>query len=542
MGSSDAATNVGFTGMVLPPFEAVMQQSTMSDFLSTPQSGNTQSSQETPPNVVPVDLSFGGVSSGDPGMALHPIVLGYSSCSATLSDVEAETSAHLHDASGNAERFLTHDDTDPAQNMSSNTTTSIPSLDPSDITDVPLADPLIHVNSRKSSVCDYSLSQAHSAETLEPTLDPTLGAPTPLPPAYNLARDSSSPSSPARTCYDFLHLTPPSSPWTDCNITIVESRAGIGESSSNYTTSHEDPPRAMSSPNFSFHEDASSPSSSAPHQTTTSTKRGQVDESDEDLSSVKPAKRIRMDETMSSPLRGAPAPWRATLASQKLSRKKLVAPFRSPLQTKTPRTQPTMSTSPEEVAGERIVGEQREKYKTVPTNAHEPPTGAQRIVKSLVRSSRAATQFRSPLVKAPIHESRPLVLPNQVIMNLERTITTLKRAIKIKRDSDEYHLERLAKKWRDAGREAAYELWGIVRDLSTDGGEIHGKCIDTGWGWDYQGEGGTCGQDAEGDGYTKQESTLGVMLRNLGIAPETLGWNDEEETFVDDDEAGTVSY
>jgi hypothetical protein len=128
-------------------------------------------------------------------------------------------------------------------------------------------------------------------------------------------------------------------------------------------------------------------------------------------------------------------------------------------------------------------------------------------------------------------------------MNLERKLTSLRRAVKIKRDGDEANLERLAKKWRDAGREAAYDLWGIVRDLSTEaaGGEMRGNGKDNGWGWGERGEQATSfredGEDAEAGGLAeKQENTLGVMLRKLGIAPETLGWNEEEEAFVDDDD------
>ena len=241
---------------------------------------------------------------------------------------------------------------------------------------------------------------------------------------------------------------------------------------------------------------------------------------------------------MSSPLRNPPAPRRATLASQKLSRKKLAAPFRSPLQTRMASTLPTTPTVLVE-DDKQIVGESRPEYQTNPKSAKAAPAGAQSPIQTLVRSSRAAAQFRSPLVKVPVHASRPLVLPNQAIMDLERKLTILRRAVKIKRDGDEGHLERLAKKWRDAGREAAYELWGIVRDLSPEGGEIRGNGNNTGWGWDDKNEHGRSGeehQDAEEGGQAeRQESTLGVMLRKLGIAPETLGWNDEEEAFVDDE-------
>jgi hypothetical protein len=242
---------------------------------------------------------------------------------------------------------------------------------------------------------------------------------------------------------------------------------------------------------------------------------------------------------MSSPLRNPPAPRRATLASQKLSRKRLAAPFRSPLQTKTTSTQPTTPALLGKGTQERIAREPRATYQIKLKSAQEAPVGTSKATKSLVRSSRVAAQFRSPLVKVSEHTSRPLVLPNQTIMNLERKLAILRRAVKIKRDGDEAHLERLAKKWRDAGREAAYELWGIVRDLSTEGGEMRGNGNDNGWGWGEQGEQGTIGEDdvetEAGEHAERQENTLGIMLRKLGIAPETLGWNDAEEAFVDDE-------
>ena len=245
---------------------------------------------------------------------------------------------------------------------------------------------------------------------------------------------------------------------------------------------------------------------------------------------------------MSSPLRNPPAPRRATLASQKLSRKKLAAPFRSPLQTRMTSTS-TQATTPAflgEDTQEKIAGEPRAEYQTKSKSAQGPPTGTKKPIKPFVRSSRVAAQFRSPLVKIPVDTLRPLVLPNQALMNLERKVTILRRATKIKRDGDEDHLERLAKKWREVGREAAYELWGIVRDLSTEGSEIRGNGNGSGWGWDDQEKHCTSGEDgleAEegGDVEEKQENTLGVMLRKLGIAPETLGWNEVEEAFVDNE-------
>ena len=236
-----------------------------------------------------------------------------------------------------------------------------------------------------------------------------------------------------------------------------------------------------------------------------------------------------MGEAMSSPPR-APAPRRATLASQKLSRKKLAAPFRSPLPVKSIAAKVATPVSLEKVPRENIFKEPQLKREASPKLIC--PTAQ----KTLVRTSRAAAQFRSPLVKTLEHEPRPLILPSQAIMTLERKLTLLRRAVKIKRDGDESHLERLAVKWRDAAREAAYELWSIVRDVSTEGGEVRGNS-GSGWGWEERDGQDAVANDAEDEECgVQQENTLGVMLRKLGIAPETLGWNDEGETFVDGDD------
>ncbi|KAH9963139.1 hypothetical protein BC827DRAFT_145611 [Russula dissimulans] len=511
MMSSGASPDVGFTGMALPPSEPVVELPAMSNDLSSLHSGNAKSSQENFIHVASVDLSCSGASSGDPLATLPPTVLGYSSCMATAANAETETQADApNNASDNVDVFLTHHVADPEPKLHplAGPTGAIPSLDSSDSTDVHVssAGSESHLNSREVQPCAHIQPHVCDEETV---LDSTLGALSPLSLVESLTR-SSSPSFPVQISCAFMHLTPPpSSPQTDCNL----------------------PVRSMSSPSFILHEDESSLSPSPPLHTTKSTKRAQYDESDEDSTSVTPVKRIRMDETMSSPLRNAPAPSRSTLAFEKLTRKKLVTPFRLPLLIKKPSTQPATPIVPGQVPQKRIAGELRAKTKIVPT-AQEAPTSP-KTVKSLVRSSRAARQFKSPLANALERKSRPVVLPSQAVKNLENKIAILKRAIKIKRDGDEGHLERLAKKWRDAGREAAHELWGIVRDLSPEGGEIRGN--DKGWGWNDQEERGTIGEDGLGEEESKQEITLGVMLRNLGIAPETLGWNDEEEAFVDND-------
>ncbi|KAI9466793.1 hypothetical protein BJY52DRAFT_20044 [Lactarius psammicola] len=375
------------------------------------------------------------------------------------------------------------------------------------------------------SPCDRTLnshpgSSTDELEASEPVLCLRLDALTPVPLADSLAGHSS-PSLQGRHSDLSTSLTTPlSSPRTEYDAASANDEANVA--SGNYYF----PTTIMSSPGLGFGRGAML-SSSPPQQTTTGAKRPAYDSSDEDWTSRRPVKRIQMSEAMSSP-QSAPAPRRATLASQKLSRKKLAAPFRSPLTAKSITAKVVTPVSQGEVPQEQIIKELQAKYKAVPDSVHFTAQ------KTLVRSSRAAAQFRSPLVKTLEHGPRPLVLPSQTTMTLERKLTFLRRAVKIKRDGDESHLERLAMKWRDAAREAAYELWSIVRDLSTEGGEVRSGSSDaTGWGWEEHGT-VSVGNNAEDEECeAQQENTLGVMLRKLGIAPETLGWNDEEETFVD---------
>lgn len=357
-----------------------------------------------------------------------------------------------------------------------------------------------------------------------------LDALTPMPLSDTLAGNlNSSPS--LRGQHSDLstnQTTPPSSPRTEYDTANANDEAGA-RTANVASGTYGFPTRIMSSPGPSFGW-GDMPSSSPPQQKTTGTKRPACDSSDEDWTSGKPVKRLRMGEAMSSPP-SAPAPRHATLASQKLSRKKLAAPFRSPLAVKSTTVKVVTPVSRGEVPREQVFKEPQTKCKA------EPNPVCLIAQKTLVRSSRAAAQFRSPLVKTVEHGTRPLVLPSQTTMALERKLTFLRRAVKIKRDRDESHLERLAVKWRDAAREAAYELWSIVRDLSTEGGEVRSNSSDAGWGWEERNGHGTVGNDAEDEEHGAQkENTLGVMLRKLGIAPETLGWNDEEETFVDGDD------
>ena len=153
-------------------------------------------------------------------------------------------------------------------------------------------------------------------------------------------------------------------------------------------------------------------------------------------------------------------------------------------------------------------------------------------------------------------------------------------------DGEEEVLERLVKKWTEAGRDVAWEVWGLVKDSGGNGGSAGASSggwgeekkggtkrgFEEGWGWDDKdakktkvddgfernwgwntereedreaarsgyGDGeydvgrmknGMCkGEECEEE--DKKEDTLGTMLRQLGIAPETFGWNDDEGEFV----------
>jgi hypothetical protein len=160
------------------------------------------------------------------------------------------------------------------------------------------------------------------------------------------------------------------------------------------------------------------------------------------------------------------------------------------------------------------------------------------------------------------------------IQALERKIQILKRAVKVKMDREEEILEKLVKKWTEAGREVAWEVWGLVKDSGADGSVSAGrggwgeekkggtkrgfeedwgwdeqdgkkaKADDRNWGWNVERDEDRKQSSYEEDGMKngskkyeeeeeeEREDTLGTMLRQLGIDPETFGWNEDEGEFV----------
>ncbi|KAJ7179357.1 hypothetical protein C8R46DRAFT_637401 [Mycena filopes] len=256
-----------------------------------------------------------------------------------------------------------------------------------------------------------------------------------------------------------------------------------------------------------------------------------------------------------------PNPKRPTLASQKLQRKMLAKPFRSPAM----RPKAAEPAPPPPAAVKK-----------------EPPPSEQLLAKAMDsdlkkhRTQRAAGQFKSPLSLAAAGSVPTAVRQTPTIQTLERKVQVLKRAVKVRKEGEEETLEGLVRKWTEAGREVAYEVWDLVKDGGSGGGgdwgsesqsassssgkrrfeDSWGWNEDSGskrvkvedgernWGWDVSPTAASSDQDQDHQNEPSVESspedeekprdTLGTMLMRLGIAPSTLGWNDEEGEFVDE--------
>jgi hypothetical protein len=172
------------------------------------------------------------------------------------------------------------------------------------------------------------------------------------------------------------------------------------------------------------------------------------------------------------------------------------------------------------------------------------------------RTARAATQFKSPLSASNALDSSSLVRLTPTIQALERKLQILKRAVKVREDVQEEVLEGLVKKWTEAGREVAWEVWNLIKDnASSDMGDgnsqsskkrtfkgswgwespggakkTRGEEIERNWGWDVVPISSRSEEEEEDDA---PKHNLGTMLRQLGVAADTLGWDDDEDSFID---------
>jgi len=181
--------------------------------------------------------------------------------------------------------------------------------------------------------------------------------------------------------------------------------------------------------------------------------------------------------------------------------------------------------------------------------------------------TKAGAQFKSPLIAksetGDISQCNDLAVRlTPTIQMLERKLQLLRRAIKVKEEDQEDKLQELITKWTEAGREIAWEVWTIVKDNADEGySAITGKRSSKHFShWEtesskrHKGDGdfhrssemadnepeGTSTvqridlmEPAEDEDLERPNHTLGTMLRQFGIDPQTLGWDEEEETFRD---------
>lgn len=246
-----------------------------------------------------------------------------------------------------------------------------------------------------------------------------------------------------------------------------------------------------------------------------------------------------------------PTPKRATLASQHRQFKKLAAPFRPP--SKLPVVTDEIQTMNDKEAGLTISATpetNHDKIDRKESTAHLPPSQHK-----AQNTSRSITQFKSPLVNRDLPADSRTIRLTPALQALERKLQLLKRAIKVKEEKEEEVLTRLAGKWIEAGREVAYDVWDATKDAgdlgkttsirrsygweSTNDGNMS-------WGWDTKpGDASEVSRDLDpsaapcGAGRPDSEedgvgcNTLGAMLRQLGIAPEIFGWDDDNDVFSD---------
>jgi hypothetical protein len=242
---------------------------------------------------------------------------------------------------------------------------------------------------------------------------------------------------------------------------------------------------------------------------------------------------------------GIPHPKRPTIAAHRLQQKKLAKPFRSPVLPQAPKLESKPNASVTDLTADAVL--------SMPKEGDSPdhvPSFSDSKIK--YRTTRAATQFKSPLSASNALDNSSLVRLTPTIQALERKLQILKRAVKVREDVQEEVLEGLVRKWTEAGREVAWEVWNLVKDnASSDGNSQSSKkrTFKSSWGWESPGDAKKpSGEEMERNwgwdvvpncSRSEEEEeegarhTLGTMLRQLGVAADTLGWDDDEDDFID---------
>ncbi|KAL5508345.1 hypothetical protein ACEPAH_5964 [Sanghuangporus vaninii] len=262
-----------------------------------------------------------------------------------------------------------------------------------------------------------------------------------------------------------------------------------------------------------------------------------------------PNKRVRVADEREP----VPAPKRMTLASQRRQHKKLASPFRSPLLSK---LNVRSTSTPDAGLSDSKISSPISSTSGFDGDTGRPSTPIGKLPRlgstiacprtPLSSSAKAKTPFKSPLVKSlPTTDTSYQISSSRIVQDLERKVTLLKRAIKIKEEGDEEKLERLVKKWRAVGREAAWEFWQIVRDneesseapypgthskfqgSSLDGwgwAGTSGSTQSSSWGWDQPNQDQIRGEDVDSDELespTKIQRELFDTLRKEPAVPRT---------------------
>ncbi|KIK65509.1 hypothetical protein GYMLUDRAFT_159697, partial [Collybiopsis luxurians FD-317 M1] len=261
--------------------------------------------------------------------------------------------------------------------------------------------------------------------------------------------------------------------------------------------------------------------------------------------------------------RAPPAPKRSTIASQRHQQKKLTAPFKSPLMTKTTNLDAHARQNVPVDSVDVSAAEPASKVITTMLEAPPvPPSSKPPVVEQKMRYTvRAASQFKSPLSSGGVGVSvHSQVRLTPTIQALERKIQILKRALKVKKDNQEELLTDLTARWTEAGREVAWEVWQLTKNSENSSSDSWGSSSEKrpfqeSWGWETQADEkrikleGTDSRDWSSTDETVEvatlqdtvkeeeeervEYTMGLMLRRLGIDPATLGWDDKEGIFRD---------
>ncbi|KAJ4472250.1 hypothetical protein J3R30DRAFT_3709695 [Lentinula aciculospora] len=263
-----------------------------------------------------------------------------------------------------------------------------------------------------------------------------------------------------------------------------------------------------------------------------------------------------------------PAPKRSTIASQRRQHKKLVTPFKSPLMARGMRVDTQLNVSRDPLAVLVEEASNTVAFEAPPSSKIPSPTESEK--KRFSATVRATAQFKSPLSSIGAAHSAPFlgqVRLTPTIQALERKIQILKRALKVNQNNEEVVLSDLTTRWTEAGREVAWEVWELVKDNGDSSNGSGSSVLDgkrsfnESWGWGVQGnEKRIKSEDSWGWSTTDRsqeteeaatlqdedpkvrmgdedeervEYTLGMMLRRLGIDPNTLGWDDEEGIFKD---------